>query len=222
MAKVQQPKKIVVVDDHPILRQGIVQMINDDPALSVVGEAQDVSEALQIIQETIPDLAVVDITLKDSNGIDLIKDIGIRWPKMPVLVFSMHDESFYAERVLRAGAKGYVMKREPVGVVLDGLRKVLEGHLALSENMVCRMLSQPKRARESGEGSPSDLLSDRELDVFRLLGEGLGTRQIAAKLHVATSTVETHRAGIKQKLGLDSATELVARAAQFVLDEQDQ
>ncbi len=132
----------------------------------------------------------------------------------------MHHENLYAERAIRAGARGYVMKREPVGTVVAALRKVLDGHLALSENMVSRMLVTPDRAKKAPSGSPAELLSDRELEVFRLLGHGLGTGQIAEKLHVAASTVETHRAAIKLKLNLAGATELVARAAQFVLDDQ--
>lgn len=214
-------KRILIVDDHPLLRDGLAKVLNQQTDLMACGEAGDARGALAAIGRCRPDAVIVDLTMEDGNGLDLIKDLHALHPGLPMLVLSMHHENLYAERAIRAGAKGYVMKREPVGVVLEGLRKVLEGHLALSENMVCRMLSQPKRAREAGEGAPADLLSDRELDVFRLLGEGLGTRQIAAKLHVATSTVETHRAGIKQKLDLDSATELVARAAQFVRDEQD-
>jgi len=220
MAKVQQPRKIVVVDDHPILRQGIVQMINDDPKLSVVGEAQDVSEALQVIQETIPDLAVVDISLKDSNGIDLIKDIGIRWPKMPVLVFSMHDESFYAERVLRAGAKGYVTKGESAGKVIEGIHKILAGEIYISDNLASKMLQRIVGGTREKEGFPIDRLTDREFEVFGLIGEGVQTREIAERLHLSVKTVESHRENIKRKLNIENATELLQRAIHWVKFER--
>ena len=214
-------KKVLIVDDHPLLRDGLGKVLNQQADLEVCGEAGDARSAMAAIPKCKPDVVIVDLTMDDGNGLDLIKDIHALNPDLPLLVLSMHHENLYAERAVRAGAKGYVMKREPVGVVVDALRKVLGGHMALSENMVSRMLSAPKRAKESSSGSPSELLSDRELDVFRLLGHGLGTKEIAAKLHVAASTVETHRAGIKQKLGLGRATELIARAAQFVVDEQD-
>lgn len=212
---------VLIVDDHPLLRDGLGKVLNQQVDFRVCGEAGDARGALAAIPKCHPDVVIVDLTMDDGNGLDLIKDIRAQHAALPVLVLSMHHENLYAERAIRAGAQGYVMKREPVGVVVEALRKVLLGHIALSENMVSRMIATPKHGGPPSGGSPATLLSDRELDVFRLLGHGLGTRQIAAKLHVAASTVETHRAAIKRKLGLVAATELVARAAQFVIDEND-
>ncbi len=212
-------KKVLIVDDHPLLRDGLAKVINQQPDLEVCGEAGDARSALSLLPKCKPDVVIVDLTMDDGNGLDLIKDLHARDRRLPILVLSMHHENLYAERAIRAGAKGYVMKREPVGGVIDALRKILGGHMALSDNMVNRMLCAPARGDERANGSPAEVLSDRELDIFRMLGGGLGTRQIADKLRVATSTVETHRAAIKRKLGLGDATELVARAAQFILDE---
>lgn len=214
-------KRVLIVDDHPLLRDGLAKVLNQQPDLVVCGEAGDARGALAALPASKPDVVIVDLTMDNGNGLDLIKDLSTLRPDLPLLVLSMHHENLYAERAVRAGAKGYVMKREPVGTVLAALRKVLAGHMALSEDMVCRLLSAPKRTQEAASGSPAEILSDRELDVFRLLGQGLGTRQIAANLRVATSTVESHRAAIKRKLGLVRATELVARAAQFVAEEHD-
>lgn len=214
-------RNVLIVDDHPLLRDGLGKVLNQQVDLQVCGEAGDARSALAAIPQCRPDVVIVDLTMDDGNGLDLIKDIRAQHARLPILVLSMHHENLYADRAIRAGAQGYVMKREPVGVVVDSLRKVLNGHMALSENMVSRMLATPERGGQPQSASPAALLSDRELDVFRLLGHGLGTRQIAAKLHVATSTVETHRAAIKRKLGLSAATELVARAAQFVVDDHD-
>jgi DNA-binding NarL/FixJ family response regulator len=212
---------VLIVDDHPLLRDGLGKVLNQQVDFRVCGEAGDARGALAAIPKCRPDVVIVDLTMEDGNGLDLIKDIRAQHAALPVLVLSMHHENLYAERAIRAGAQGYVMKREPVGTVVDSLRKVLHGHIALSENMVSRMIVSPGAGANSPDGSPASLLSDRELDVFRLLGHGLGTRQIAAKLRIAASTVETHRAAIKRKLGLAAATELVARAAQFVLDQKD-
>ena len=214
-------KNVLIVDDHPLLRDGLAKVINRQEDLAVCGEAGEARGALAALAKCRPDVAIVDLSLDDGNGLDLIKDIHARQKTLPILVLSMHHENLYAERAIRAGARGYVMKREPVGVVLAALRKVLGGHMALSEAMVSRLLAAPDRGKTSPTGSPAELLSNRELDVFRMLGHGLGTRQISAKLRVATSTVETHRAAIKRKLGLAGATELVARAARFVADEHD-
>lgn len=214
-------KNVLIVDDHPLLRDGLAKVINRQEDLAVCGEAGEARGALAALAKCRPDVAIVDLSLDDGNGLDLIKDIRARQKTLPILVLSMHHENLYAERAIRAGARGYVMKREPVGAVLAALRKVLGGHMALSEAVVSRLLAAPDRGRTSPTDSPAELLSNRELDVFRMLGHGLGTRQISAKLRVATSTVETHRAAIKRKLGLAGATELVARAARFVADEQD-
>ena len=211
-------RNVLIVDDHPLLRDGLAKVINQQPDLAVCGEAADARAGLAAAAKLRPDVVIADLTMDEGNGLDLIKDLHLRQPGLPVLVLSMHHENLYAERAVRAGARGYVMKREPVAAVLAALRKVLAGQMALSEEIVLRMLDAPARARKAA-ASPAEVLSDRELEVFRLLGQGSGTRQIAEKLRLATSTVESYRAGIKQKLGLARATELVARAAQFVLDE---
>lgn len=212
-------RTVLIVDDHPLLRDGLAKVINQQSDLAVCGEAADARAGLAAVAKLRPDVAIVDLTMDEGNGLDLIKDLHLRQPDLPILVLSMHHENLYAERAVRAGARGYVMKREPVAAVLAALRKVLAGQMAFSEETVRRLLDVPTRARKAAAESPADVLSDRELEVFRLLGQGFGTRQIAQKLRLATSTVETYRAGIKQKLGLTRAPELVARAAQFVLDE---
>ena len=217
-----EKRRVLIVDDHPLLRDGLAKVLNQQDDLMVCGEASDARGGLAAISKCHPDVVIADLAMEGGNGLDLIKDIRALHAHLPVLALSMHHENLYAERAIRAGARGYVMKREPVGVVVAALRKVLDGHMALSETMVSRLLDPANRRKDAFAGSPADLLSARELDVFGLLGQGLGTRQIATTLRVAASTVETHRASIKLKLGLASATELVARAAQFVLDDRDE
>lgn len=218
-ASASRKRQVLIVDDHPLLRDGLARVINQQADLAVCGEAADSRGGLAAAAQLRPDVAIVDLTMDDGNGLDLIKDLHAREPKLPILVLSMHHENLYAERAVRAGARGYVMKREPVGHVIAALRKVLDGHMALSEEIVSRLLVAPDRKRTAAADSPAETLSDRELEVFRLFGNGMGTRAIAANLRLAVSTVESYRSGIKQKLGLASATELVARAAQFVADE---
>jgi len=212
-------RRILIVDDHPLLRNGLAKIIDQQADLAVCGEAEDFRGALAAVAAAKPDAAIVDLTLEDGNGLDLIHDIHVRRPELPLLVLSMHHENLYAERAVRAGARGYVMKHEPVARVVAALRKVLAGHLALSDEIVSRLVGPPPRRKKTCSGSPADRLSGRELDVFRLLGSGFGTRQIAAKLRVAPSTIDTHRAGIKLKLKLRSATELVAAATRFLAEE---
>ena len=218
-APASRKRNVLIVDDHPLLRDGLAKVINQQPDLAVCGEAADARAGLAAAAKLRPDVVIADLTMDEGNGLDLIKDLHLRQPGLPVLVLSMHHENLYAERAVRAGARGYVMKREPVAAVLAALRKVLAGQMALSDAIVRRLLDAPARVRKTAAASPAEVLSDRELEVFRLLGQGFGTRQIAEKLRLATSTVESYRAGIKQKLGLARATELVARAAQFVVDE---
>lgn len=215
----KKKKAILMVDDHPLLRDGLSKVINQQEDLAVCCEAGNAREALAALGKGSPDVAIIDLTLEEGNGLDLIQDIHKRFPKLPILVLSMHHEDLYAERAIRAGARGYVMKREPVGRVIDALRKLLAGHLAFSEDIVARLLAHPGARKKSSPASPAERLSNRELDVFRLLGQGLGTRQASAKLRLAFSTVESYRASIKRKLGISSATELVARAVRFVEDE---
>lgn len=217
-APARRKRQVLIVDDHPLLRDGLAKVINQQADLAVCGEAADARAGLAAAAKLRPDVVIADLTMDEGNGLDLIKDLHLRQPGLPVLVLSMHHENLYAERAVRAGARGYVMKREPIAAVLAALRKVLAGQMALSDEIVRRLLDAPPRARKTA-ASPADVLSDRELEVFRLLGQGCGTRQIAGKLRLATSTVESYRAGIKQKLGLARAPELVARAAQFVANE---
>ena len=212
-------RKVLIVDDHPLLRDGLARVINQQADLAVCGEAADARDGLAAAARLRPDVVIADLTMDEGNGLDLIKDLHARDPKLPILVLSMHHENLYAERAVHAGAQGYVMKREPVGRVIAALRKVLDGHMALGDDVVRRMLSTPGRGRKNPATSPAELLSDRELEVFRLLGQGSGTRLIAKQLHLAVSTVECYRSGIKRKLGLSGATELVARAARFAADE---
>lgn len=215
----RRKRNILIVDDHPLLRDGLAKVLNQQPDLAVCGEAEDFRGALAAVAATQPDAAIVDLTLAGGNGLDLIHDLHARRPALPLLVLSMHHENLYAERAVRAGARGYVMKHEPVARVVAGLRKVLAGHLALSDEIVSRLVGPAPHRKRASSGSPADRLSGRELDVFRLLGSGFGTRQIAAKLHVSPSTVDTHRAGIKLKLKLRNATELVAAATRFLAEE---
>ena len=207
--------QILIVDDHPIVRQGLAEMINQEPDLSVCGTAEDVHRALDQVEKYKPDLVLVDVSLKGSNGIELLKNIKIRFPRMLVLVLSMHDESLYAVRALRAGAAGYVMKQEATEKVLNAVRRVLTGEIYLSDKMERKMMHQLVGGRAARTGSPIEDLSDRELEVFGLIGQGHGTRQIAEELHLSIKTVESHRAHIKEKLNLRNATELVQHAIQW-------
>ena len=207
--------KILLVDDHPILRQGLAQMINEEKELMVCGQFEEASKALDAVISLKPDAAIVDISLKGSSGIELLKNIKVQYPKLLVLVLSMHDESLYAERALRAGASGYIMKQEATDQVLVALRKVLNGEIYLSEKMSSKLMHQLVSGRATDAGSLMERLSDRELEIFGLIGEGRGTRQIAEQLHLSVKTIESHRAHIKEKLNLKNATELVHRAIQM-------
>ena len=209
--------KVLLVDDHPILRKGLAQMINLENDLTVCGEAEEAGKGFELVGTLQPDVAVVDISLKTGNGIELVKNIKARYPDLPVLVLSMHDESLYAERALRAGALGYIMKEEATEQVLVAIRRVLNGEIFLSEKMKSRMLQQITSGnRNKVVTSPIENLTDRELEVFRLIGEGRSTRQIAAELHLSVRTVEAYREYIKSKLNLRNATELVQHAFHWV------
>jgi DNA-binding NarL/FixJ family response regulator len=213
-----EPKKtrVFLVDDHPIVRQGISMLIGQQSDMLVCGEADNAAEALDLMDRARPDVVVVDLRLKGSTGLELIKDIRIRHPAALMLVYSMRDESFYAERVLRAGARGYITKEEGGKAVIDGIRRILTGHICLSDRMASKMLGM-LAASPPASGRPSvDSLTDRELEVFELIGQGLPTREIAAKLHVSPKTVESYREHIKQKLKLDNATELLKHAIEWV------
>jgi DNA-binding NarL/FixJ family response regulator len=221
-AKKQQSKAkeerttIVIVDDHPLIRKGLSELINQEKDLVVCGQAEDAHEAMQVIKTLQPDIVVVDISLKETSGIELIKDIKTQYPSLPVLALSMHDESLYAERALRAGAKGYIMKAEATEKVITGIRTVLSGELYVSERMSAKMVRKLVGGGPETGASPIDHLSDRELEVFLSIGRGQGTRQIAEKLHLSIKTIETYRAHIKEKLNLADAAELLQYAIRWV------
>ena len=212
--------RVLIVDDHPLLRKGVGQLIDQEKDLAVVGEAEDAPKAITAIETTKPDVALIDITLNGTSGIELVKNIKARFPKLKMLVLSMHDESVYAHRALRAGASGYIMKQEGAEKVLTALRKVLRGEVYLSERLGDRMLHTLVNGRAPLPSSPVEELSDRELEVFNLIGQGNGTRPIAEKLHLSIKTIESHRAHIKEKLNLQNATELVHHAIQWVQSER--
>ena len=208
--------KVFLVDDHPIVRQGLALFIEREPDLMVCGEAEDATSALQAIRDAAPDFVILDISLNGPDGLELLKTLRVRYPNLPALVLSMHDESVYAERALRAGASGYIMKQEAADKVITAIRHILGGDVYLSDNLTKRMLQQ----FVNGSISPRDplaKLSDRELEVFRLIGAGHGTRQIADELHVSTKTVESYQAHIKEKLALRNARELVQHAVEWSL-----
>jgi len=209
--------KVFLVDDHPIVRQGLALFIEREPDLMVCGEAEDATSALQAIRESSPDFVILDISLNGPDGLELLKTLRVRYPNLPALVLSMHDESVYAERALRAGANGYIMKQEAADKVITAIRHILGGDVYLSDRLTKQMLQQ----FVNGTISPRDplaKLSDRELEVFRLIGAGHGTRQIADELHVSTKTVESYQAHIKEKLALRNARELVQYAVEWSLN----
>jgi len=210
----------MVVDDHPIVRQGLALLINREPDLVVCGEAQEAMGAMHVLSSSRPDVLIVDISLSGPDGIDLLKNIRTTHPTLPVLILSMHDESVYAERALRAGANGYIMKQEATENVLVAVRRILSGEIYVSARIANQML----RHYITGTGTLRDSsiadLSDRELEVFRLIGEGHGTRQIAEKLHLSVKTVESYQAHIKEKLSLRSSRELMQRAIQWNMNEK--
>lgn len=212
--------RVFLVDDHTMFREGLRQLIERDPGLAVCGDAADSVEAMHGIRETKPDVVLVDISLSGASGIDLIKSIKAEDENLPVLVVSMHDESLYAERALRAGAMGYVMKHEPAKTMKAAIHKVLGGDMYLSEKMASSVIAKFMRGQPSDRpASPMETLSDRELEVFRLLGQGKGVRQIAEQLEVTIATVHSFRNRIKEKLQLKTSTEVMLHAIQWSRDE---
>jgi DNA-binding NarL/FixJ family response regulator len=208
-------RTIFLVDDHPLVREWLTNLIIQQPDLSVCGEAESGPQAMQAIVALKPDVAIVDISLKDSSGIELIKNLKQCCPGVAVLVLSMHEESHYAERALRAGARGYIMKRETTQKVVAAVRQVLAGRLYMSDNLAAAMAAQFVAGKTSATQSLAGLLSDRELEVFELLGQGRGTRQIAEALRVSIKTVQAYCARMKEKLGVASATELMREAVRW-------
>ena len=204
--------RILLVDDHPLVRERLVEIINRETDLIVCGEAEDRHEAIAAIPAKRPDLAIIDLTLKNSDGLELIKDIRSRWPKLRMLVVSMHDESLYAERVIRSGALGYITKQEATRNILAAIRRVLEGTIYLNEKIASHIISRLTAHGSAVAATPTELLSDRELQVFDMTGQGINTSEIADRLHVAIKTIETYRARIREKLKLKNASELLQSA----------
>ena len=211
--------KVFVLDDHPIVRQGLALLINQEPDLTVCGEAEEAHSALRKIDACLPDIVVIDISLNGPDGLEVIKTIRATDPALPVLVLSMHEETVYAERALRAGANGYIMKQEATDTVLVALRRILNREIYVSERIANKLLRQYITGSTTARKSPVSELTDRELEVFRLIGEGHGTRQIAEELHLSVKTVESYQAHIKDKLSLRSARELVQHAIQWAIHE---
>jgi DNA-binding NarL/FixJ family response regulator len=212
--------KIFLVDDHPLVREWLTNLIHQQPDLDVCGEADEAPQAFQAIARLKPDVAIVDISLKSGSGIELIKDIRTLRPPVAIIVLSMHDENLYAERALRAGARGYIMKRETARKVIVAIRRVLEGKIYLSERMTAVFAEKFLDGNLPGSGPAVEQLSDRELEVFQLLGQGYETRQIAESLHVSMKTVQAFCARIKEKLKLNSATELLREAIRWQENQQ--
>ncbi len=212
-------RRLFLVDDHPVTRQGVAALIDQELDLEVCGEADSAPQALQLIQAGGPDLAVVDITLKTTSGIELLKNLRAVMPDLPVLIMSMHDESLYAERALRAGAKGYIMKHEASARILTAVRQVLAGELFLSDRMKEKMLHRLVKSRKDEVVFSIDTLSDREMEVFQLIGNGYSTRQIAGKLNLSVKTIDSYREHLKLKLRLEKGADLVRHAIQWVKSE---
>jgi DNA-binding NarL/FixJ family response regulator len=211
-----EKSRILIVDDHPLFCEGLRRMIDRHPSLAVCGQVPDAASALKAVAELKPDLVLVDISLEGTNGIDLIKSLRARYGELPILVVSMHEESLYAERALRAGAQGYIMKNQPIQIVRAAIFKVLGGDIFLSEKMSTSVLARLFLGKKEQPLSPIEQLSDRELEVFQMLGEGKSSRQIAEALDLSIPTIHSFRNRIKEKLQFKNSTELVLHAMQWV------
>lgn len=213
-------RRVFIVDDHPVFRDGLRRVVEGDSSLAVCGEADNAAEAFAQICRDRPDLVITDITLKGKSGMELLHDLHAFDPALPVLAISMHEETVYAERVLRAGGRGYVMKQEGPGRMLEAIQRVLDGKVAVSEKIAADILGALSRPRVNDGGAAAvSMLTSREFEVLRLFGQGIDTPDIANALHLSNKTVDTHRANIRQKLGLKNNTELIHYAARWV-DEQ--
>ena len=215
-----QKIKILLVDDHPLVREGLANLIRQEAGMEICGEAATESHALELAGTVQPDVAIVDRTLENGSGIELIKSIKAMYPAVTSLALSMHEESLYAERALRAGARGYIMKREAAKKIIEGIRGVLAGQLYVSEKIAAMMAEKFVEGGTAATASPVEQLSDRELEVFHLLGRGLSTRQIADHLHVGFKTVQAYNARIKEKLKLANGTELLREALHWQENQQ--
>jgi DNA-binding NarL/FixJ family response regulator len=219
---VAPPRRIFVVDDHPLIREGLAAQIANQPDLTLCGEAEDVADAIARVMDAEPDLVIVDISLKNGNGIDLVKRLKAKDPTLVILVWSMHPENLYAERALRAGARGYVNKGRSASQIMQAVQTVLDGRTYVSPEMSEKLLGRVVGGGQKElEASSVEALTDRELETFELLGQGMTTQQIASKMHVSRKTVETYRARIKEKLGLTNAVELIQHAVQWVLAKSE-
>jgi DNA-binding NarL/FixJ family response regulator len=216
----KKKQRVVIVDDHPMFRERLAQLINHELDMEVCGEADDAQEGLRLIRDTSPNLAIVDITLKRSSGLELVKTIKELSIDIPVLVLSMHDESLYAERALRAGAGGYITKRQAAEEVLSAIRRVLAGEIYLSEKMTASFLKSLSAIGAKRIARPLDRLADRELQVLEFIGRGYTTRAIAEALKLGVATVDTYRARIKQKMDFQTAAELQHFAIRWVRDRE--
>ena len=211
-----EAKRIVIVDDHPLFRKGLEQLIHSEDGFAVCGEANNAPEAMDVIRKLNPDLAIVDLSLPGANGIELIKNIRAEFSELPILVLSMHDESLYALRALRAGAEGYVMKHEAMANVIQAIREVFNGRPYLSPAMAAQVITKFAHRQAEGEADAVERLSDRELEILELIGKGNDVRQIAKLLHLSPKTVETHRSHIKDKLDLKNSREVARFALQWL------
>lgn len=217
---VQEPRtRVLIVDDHPAVREGLVVRISSQPDLEVCGEAADVADTLELLDAARPDVAVIDIQLKTGDGLDLVKRIRARDESIHVLVWSMYPDKLYAKRALKAGALGYINKEHTTGRIVEAIRRVREGKVYLSDDTADRLLSQAAGSPRASRETPVEALSDRELEVFRLIGEGLSTAKIAQRLHLSRHTIDTHRQRIKEKLGLANASELAQAAIRWSLED---
>jgi DNA-binding NarL/FixJ family response regulator len=220
LTKPQQKQKVFLIDDHPVLRKGLGRLIDDQPDLAMCGEAESPAETMRLLPATKPDVVIVDLTLKGGDGLELCKQIRDRFTALPILVVSMHDESLYAERALKAGARGYVMKQEPQETIMSALRMVARGEVYLSPAMSAKLLRSFSGVKSDSNLAPLERLTNRELEIFRLIGEGQSVRTIAEKLFLSTKTVEAHKEHIKQKLNLKSSNELLQYAIEARVSEK--
>jgi DNA-binding NarL/FixJ family response regulator len=214
-------KTVLIVDDHPAVRESLATRIARSQDLEVCGEASDLREAIAEVERQQPDVAVIDISLKSGSGIELIKRIKVKAPDVQILVWSMHPDSLYAERALRAGAMGYLNKERATSEILRAIRQILAGELYVSPEVANRLMTRSLGHKQPSPATPAELLSNRELEVFELIGQGLGTRDIADRLHLSVHTIETHRQRIKAKLRIEGPTELVRAATQWLLDRAE-
>ena len=213
--RVARKSRVFIIDDHPLVREGLANLINEQGDLVVCGEAEDSAQAITRLATARPDVALIDISLKNESGLELVKSLGVQFPRVALIVLSMHDEALYAERALHAGARGYVMKRETTKSVLASIRHVLKGGIYVSERVVNRMAARSGGSRKAAASSPVERLSDRELEIFRLLGEGRTPSQIASDLNLSLKTIQAYCARAKEKFGVTSLTELLRAALRW-------